>query len=148
MLRYKMNHSDLVGYWNKYVGAWGGKAMTYTFKGYKDGKVVKECEIGPSTKYDLEVNVNKNVLTNEDTYDVSEIRLRHIDEHKSLLDYSSRIVNISVEGPIELIGSNTQALLGGQLTLYIKSKNKNGPAKVTLKMDDITEVINLEVRSR
>lgn len=147
MLRYKMNYSDLVGYWNKYVGAWGGKAMTYTFKGYKDGKVVKECEIGPSTKYDLEVNINKNVLTNEDTYDVSEIRLRHIDEHGSLLDYSNRIVNISVEGPIELIGPNSQALLGGQLTLYIKSKNKNGPAKVTLKMDDITNVINLEVKS-
>lgn len=148
MIKYKMNYSDLVGYWNKYIGAWGGKAMTYSFKGYKDGKVVKECELGPSNKFDLDVRVTKDVLVNEDTYDTTQIKLKHIDEHGSIADYSSRIIKIETDGPIELVGPNEQTLLGGQLTLYIKSKNEKGPAKVTLKMDDITKVINLEVKSR
>jgi len=148
MLKYKMSYSDLVGYWNKYIGAWGGKAMTYTFKGYKDGKAVKECELGPSNKFDLDVKVTKEELVNEDTYDTTQIKLKHVDEHGSIADYSSRIVKIETNGPIELVGPSVQTLLGGQLTLYIKSKNEKGPAKVTLKMDDITKVINLNVKSR
>ena len=64
-----------------------------------------------------------------------------------IANYSNRIIRIKTEGPIELIGPNEQTLLGGQLTIYIKSKQENGPAKVTLKMDDITKVIDLDVKS-
>ena len=148
MIRYKMKYSDLVYYWNKYVGAWGGKAMTYTFKGYKDNKLVQECSIGPSTKFDLNVEIDKDTLVNEDTYDTVQIRLRHEEQFGSLMEYSNRIVKIKCEGPIKLVGPSEQSLLGGQLTLYINSENKNGDAKVTLQMDDITKVINLKVKSR
>ena len=148
MVRYKMNYSDLVYYWNKYVGAWGGKAMTYTFKGYKDGKVVKECKLGPSTHFDLEVNIDKTELINKDTYDTAQIRLKHVDQFGSLMEYSNRIVKIKCEGPVSLVGPTEQALLGGQLTLYVNSENKNGDAKLTITMDNITKVINLLVKSR
>ncbi len=147
MLRYKMKYSDLVYYWNKYVGAWGGKAMTYTFKGYKNGKLVKECEIGPSNHFDLVTKVDKRLLINEDTYDTTQIKLEHADEHHRVATYSSYIVHIETKGPIELIGPKDQALLGGRLTLYIKSKNEKGLAQVTLTMGDITKVIDLEVKS-
>ena len=147
MLRYKMKYSDLVYYWNKYVGAWGGKAMTYTFKGYKNGEIVKECEIGPSHKFDLKVTPMKTELINDDTYDTTQIKVAHVDEHNRIASYSSRIIHSDVEGPIELIGPKDQTLIGGQLSIYLKSKNEKGPAKVTLKMDNITKVINLEVKS-
>ena len=145
MLRYHTNYSDLVHYWNKYVGAWGGKAMTYTFKGYKNNQLVKECEVGPSNKFDLEITPSKTVLHNDETYDTLQIKIKHVDEHKNVLDYSSRVVKISTEGPIELVGPSEQALLGGQLTLYFNSKNKNGHAKVSVTVDDITKSIDLEV---
>ena len=148
MIRYHMSYSDLVYYWNKYVGAWGGKAMTYTFKGYIGGKVVKECEVGPSNKFDLTVALKKDVLVNEDTYDTTQIKIKHVDEHQNVLDYSSRIVHIETKGPIELIGPKDQVLLGGQLTIYIKSKNEKGSGQVSLTLDDITKVINVEVKSR
>lgn len=148
MLRYKMNYDDLVFYWNKYVGAWGGKAKTYVFKGYKNGQIVKEIELGSSKNFTYDIHIDKTELINEETYDTAQIKIAHVDEHNRLAFYSNRVVQIETSGPIELVGPKSQALHGGQLTIYIKSKNKNGPAKVTLKIDDITKVIELNVKSR
>lgn len=146
MFKYKVNYTELVGYWNKYIGAWGGKAKVYKFKGIKDGQVVKECEVGPSTTFDLLVSPRKTELVNEDTYDTTIIRVSHIDNHGNVMEYSSRILEISTTGPIELIGPSHQALLGGQLSIYLKSKQEKGNASVTIKMDDISKTINLTVK--
>ena len=148
MFRYKMKYEDLVFYWNKYVGAWGGIAKTYVFKGYKNGELVKEISIGSSRNFDMKVECKNNILINEDTYDTTQIKIKHVDEHNQIATYSNRVIEIETSGPIELIGPKCQALHGGQMTIYIKSKNENGPAKVTLKMDNITKVIDLEVKSR
>lgn len=148
MIRYKMNYSDLVYYWNKYVGAWGGKAMTYTFKGYKNNALVLTSEVGPSNKFDFETKPSKTTLINEDTYDTLMVRIRHVDEHKNVAEYSSRIVKIETNGPIELIGPKEQSLLAGQLTIYVKSKKENGPASILIKVDDLVKKIDLEVKSQ
>ena len=146
MMRYKISYTELVGYWNKYVGAWGGKAKTYKFKGYINDKVVSELSIGPSDSFDLLVNTNKEELVNEDTYDTLIIRVKHVDSHYRLMQYSDRIIDIKVEGPLELIGKPQQVLLGGQLSIYVKSKNEKGTGKVVIKMDDITKEITVPVK--
>ena len=146
MFRYKIRYTDLVGYWNKYVGAWGGIAKTYKFIGYKNGDKVKEVEIGPSNEFDLEVIPNKLVLENKDTYDTLKVTLRHLDSHKSLMQYSQRIVEIETSGPVCLVGQRLQTLVGGQLTVYINSLNKAGDATVKVKMDDVTKIINIKVK--
>ena len=145
MFKYKVSYTDLVGYWNKYVGAWGGKAKTYKFVGYKDGNKVKEVELGPSDEFDLEVVPNKTVLENKETYDTLKLTLRHIDSHKSLMQYSQRIVEIETSGPIQLVGPKHQTLVGGQLTLYVNSLNKKGSASILVKMDDIVKKVNISV---
>ena len=58
--------------------------------------------------------------------------------------YSQRIINIKTEGSIALIGDENQTLLGGQLSIYVRSKEK-GQGKLTLKMDNIEKVIEFEV---
>ena len=146
MVRYKMNYTDLVGYWNKYVGAWGGMAKTYKFVGYKDGSKVKEVELGPSNEFDLEVIPSKLVLENKDTYDTIKINLRHIDSHNSLMQYSQRIIKVETSGPIQLVGPNLQTLVGGQLTLYINSLNMSGDASVKISMDGIDKKIDIKVK--
>ena len=145
MFKYKVSYTDLVGYWNKYVGSWGGMAKTYKFRGYKDGKQVKEVELGPSNEFDLEVIPNKTVLENKETYDTLKITLRHIDSHKSLMQYSQRIIEIKTEGPISLVGPTQQTLVGGQLTLYVNSQNQTGDASVNIKMDNIEKQILIKV---
>ena len=146
MFRYKVTFTDLVGYWNKYVGSWGGMAKTYKFVGFKDGQKVKEVELGPSNEFDLEVIPNKTELVNEDTYDTLKISLRHVDSHKSLMQYSQRIVEIETEGPITLVGPKSQTLLGGQLTLYVNSQNQTGNAAIKIKMDNLEKTINLKIK--
>ena len=146
MFRYKISYTELVHYWNKYVGSWGGMAKTYKFVGFKDGQKVKEVELGPSNEFDLEVIPNKNELVNEDTYDTLKISLKHVDSHRSLMQYSQRIIEIETEGPIELVGPNKQTLIGGQLTLYVNSLNKSGNATVKIKMDNIEKQIRINVK--
>ena len=146
MFRYKVTYTDLVGYWNEYVGAWGGKAKTYTIKGYKNNKVVKEVELGPSNEFYLEVVPNKTTLINGESYDTLKLTLRHLDNHHSLLHYSNRIINIEVEGPLSLVGPKQQVLLGGQLSLYFNSIGEKGKAKVTLTMDEETHVVDVEIK--
>ena len=136
VIRYKISYSMLVGYWNKYVGAWGGKAKTYTIKGYINEKEVASIEVGPSTTFDLKVTANKTELVNEDTYDTASIRLQYVDEHNNVMEYANRIVKIQTNGPIELIGPKEQVLLGGQLTLFVKSQKGNGKATIKLFYDD------------
>ena len=146
MFKYKVSYTDLVGYWNKYVGSWGGMAKTYKFVGYKDGQKAKEVELGPSNEFDLEVIPRKLVLENKETYDTLKITLRHIDSHKSLMQYSQRIIEVETEGPISLVGPNKQTLVGGQLTLYVNSLIKSGDATVSIKMDNIEKKIQLRVK--
>ena len=146
MAKYKVTYTELVGYWNKYVGAWGGKAKIYKFKGFIKDQAVAEKEIGPSTTFDLEVSMNKTELENEDTYDALRVKIRHIDEHHNLMQYSQRIVELKTEGPISIIGPDRQTLLGGQLGLYVRSKNEKGIGKLIIKMDDIEKVISIPVK--
>ena len=146
MFKYKVNYSELVHYWNKYVGCWGGKAKTFTIKGYKDGQLVKEIEAGPSDLFSFNVEANKIVLVNEDTYDTARIRIQHVDNHNQICSYSSRPVKITTSGCIELIGPNIQTLLGGQLTLFVKSKNQKGKGKVLIEIDDFQKEIVFEVK--
>ena len=145
MFRYKINYTDLVGYWNKYVGSWGGMAKTYKFIGYKDGNRVKEVELGPSNEFDLEVKLSKDVLENKGTYDTLKVSLKHVDSHKSLMQYSQRIIEIETNGPITLVGPNKQTLIGGQLTLYVNSLNNKGDASITIKMDELSKKFNIKV---
>ena len=136
MLKYKVSYTELVGYWNEYIGAWGGKAKTYTIKGYINDRVVKEIELGPSNSFHIESKLNKEELVNGDTYDTLTIKLKHVDEHGSLLHYSNRIVRVETSGPISLVGPSEQVLLGGQLTLYFNSLNKKGEAKIIIRVDN------------
>ena len=136
----------MVLYWNKYVGAWGGKAKIYKFKGFINNQKVVEKEIGPSNRFDLEVKSSKKELVNADTYDALRVRIRHVDEHNNLMQYSQRIVELKTEGPIQLIGPDKQTLLGGQLGVYVRSKNEKGTGKLIIKMDDIEKEISIQVK--
>ena len=144
MLKYKMKYDDLVYYWNKHVASWGGIAKKWTFKGYKDNKEVIVKEIGPSKVFDLKVETNRTTLESRDTYDVTRVKVSHVDEYDSLMYYSQRIISIKTEGAIALIGDENQTLLGGQLSIYVRSKEK-GQGKLTLKMDNIEKAIEFEV---
>ncbi len=146
MNKYKVSYAELVDMYNTYVGSWGGIAKTYTFKGYKGDQLVIEKKVGPSKQFDLEISANKTILENKETYDVARIKIRYIDENGSLMQYANRVIEIKSEGPIKVLGDLHQALVGGQLSLYVLSENKPGKAKVTIKVDNISKEIFFEIK--
>ena len=146
MKKYKVTYAELVDYYNIHVGSWGGMAKTYTFKGYKNNQLVVTKKVGPSKHFDLSIEPSKTILENTDTYDACRVTIKHIDENGSLMQYSNRVIKIETEGPIRLLGDNAQALLGGQLSLFVLSKNEKGKAKIRISMDDISNEIELQIK--
>ena len=146
MKKYKVTYAELVDYYNIHVGSWGGMAKTYTFKGYKDDQLVVQKKVGPSKNFDLQVETSKTVLKNEETYDAARVVIKHVDENGSLMQYSNRVVKIETEGPIKVLGDSAQSLLGGQLSLFVFSKNEPGKSRLTISMDGIVKEIKFEVK--
>ena len=146
MKKYKVTYAELVDYYNIHVGSWGGMAKTYTFKGYKDDQLVVQKKVGPSKNFDLQVETSKTVLKNEETYDAARVVIKHIDENGSLMQYSNRVIKIETEGPIKVLGDSAQALLGGQLSLFVFSKNEPGKSRLTISMDGIVKEIKFDVK--
>ena len=62
------------------------------------------------------------------------------------MQYSNRVIKIETEGPIRIAGDSAQSLLGGQLSLFVFSKNKPGKTRIRISMDDIVKEINIEVK--
>ena len=146
MLKYKTSYQDVVDLWNEHIAAWGGLAKTFVFKGYiKDKEVISE-ESGPSKQVVLDAKLIKKVLVNEDTFDTTRIVVKHLDEHGSLCRYSNRVIHIETSGPIKLYGEPYQALLGGQLSVYIRSENKPGKGNVKISMDRQVKEFEIEVK--
>ena len=92
------------------------------------------------------IGFSKQELINGDTYDAVSIHLRHIDENESTMQYSNRVIEIETDGPIKVLGPKHQALLGGQLTLYVFSENKSGKGKIKISLDNISKEISINVK--
>lgn len=146
MTRYKINYGDVVDIYNNCIGSWGGEAKSFVFKGYKNDELVVTKKLGASVKFDLSIECKKKILVNEDTYDATRIVLKHVDNNGTLMQYSNRIIHIETSGPIRVLGEKDQCLLGGQLSLFVFSKNEKGIGTIKVKMDDIEKEISLEVK--
>ena len=144
-LKYHAKYQEIVDLWNEHISAWGGLAKTYKFVGYKNDTEVIVKELGPSKKNVLEVSVTKDTLINEETYDTTRVIVRHLDEHGMLSNYSNRVIEIETSGPIQIYGPSHQALLGGQISIFVRSLNKKGDAKIKIKMDDQVQEISIKV---
>ncbi|MBQ2184795.1 MAG: glycoside hydrolase family 2 protein, partial [Lachnospiraceae bacterium] len=132
MLFRHMKMDDAVQLYNKYVGDWGGSATTYRFEAVKDGKVVKEIRKAPMTKVNFEIKADRTDLKEDNTYDVSCIRIRAVDENGNLLNYFNDPVILSIEGDAAIIGPEVISLSGGMGGTYVKSIGKAGKAKLTV----------------
>ncbi len=144
--KYHLKWDDLVDLWNEHVAAWGGKAKTFTFKAIKDDEVVGTRTLGASTTFSYVYEVSKTTLVNEETYDVSEVHIQFVDEYNNIMRYATNALKLEVSGPIELMGPSLMTTLGGQVTIYIKSKEGTGKAKLTITSERETKVIEFEVK--
>ena len=144
---YGMKINDIVNLYTKYAGDWGGTSREYRFDAIMQGKVVKSVTKNPMNKGILKADVYKNVLTDAETYDMTTIRIRAVDEYENLLNYSNEPVKIEVSGPVEIVGPSVVSLRGGMSGTYIKTTGEAGQASVNISNPQLGEqIINLEVK--
>lgn len=138
IIKYKMNYSDAVALYAKYVASWGEKSTIYRFEGFREDNLCIHVEKDASAKGNLSVNVDMNELTEEKTYDVTRVVVKYADAYGQPLHYANWVVKVFIDGPIEVIGPSEFALIGGVRAFWIKTIGTRGEAslKVTLENGD------------
>lgn len=149
LVRYRMSMDEIVDLYTKYIGDWGGTATEYKFEAIKNGKVVKTVFKTTMDKPSLKAEVSSNVLEEKNSYDVAAVRIRAVDENGNTLAFCGEALELSVEGPIELIGPKIVPLRGGMTGTYVKTIGETGNAMLNISNPQLGSVkIAFEVKGQ
>ncbi len=132
MLRNKLSFNKGTELFSKYVGDWGGKRTVYKFEGYKNNKLVKSVVKSAVISTNLDIKIDNSELLIGDTYDATRIVVKAVSEENNLLPFANDVIEIKAEGPIEVIGDTSLALIGGVRGIYMKTIGQVGEAKITI----------------
>ena len=132
LLKYRMSIDHAAKLYELYVGKWGLESVEYSFVGIKDQLVVITKKVGTSHQNDLLVQADALEIAETSTYETTRIIVKHLDHLGNPLTYSNEVLNIKIDGPLELIGPCNIALIGGSIGFYVKTKQIKGVAKITV----------------
>ena len=76
----------------------------------------------------LECTVHNPILTDGPTWDCAAVGLRAIDQNGNLLPYCGEAVQLSVEGPLRILGPSVVPLRGGMAGTYLATTGEAGPS--------------------
>ena len=146
-LKGKMKISQMVDLVTKYFANWGDEQVEYRFDGYKDGKLVKSVTRTAVKSQALAVRADSLSLTEDNTYDVTRIELMCVDQNGNRLPFANNAINISVDGPVKVIGPEQFALVGGARAFWVRTTGKSGKATVTISGEGLgTQSVELDVK--
>ena len=110
-------------------------------------QLVVTKKAGPTKSNHLNVSIEDSILEEKETYDVTKINIKHLDEHDRVLQYSNEIMTLNTEGPVQVIGPKQRVLRGGSTAFYIKTTGETGKAKCTILTERLgNHTIELEVK--
>ena len=128
-----MKHSPiLIDGFVSAVDDWGGASIAYRFDAVLDGKVVASVTKIPMTRGSLEIKAYKTHLIENESYDVSAIRIRAVDEYGNTLYYSSEPIVATAEGVVQVLGPSVTSLKGGFGGIYVKTIGERGKGRLTI----------------
>lgn len=131
--KHKMTIDQAAKFYEKYVGKWGQESITYRFEAMKNNEVVASKVVGSTDGSKLVISVDDSVLDETDTYQVTRVIVEHVNENNNPLTYSTEVISIDINGPLELIGPNILPLTGGSTGFYVKTINKKGISHIKVK---------------
>ena len=114
----------------KIVGYIDGKAVIE--KNYLNNPTFKALEVTPD---DYEINA----VSDGSAWDATRITVKAIDAIGNRLPYINEAITIEVKGNGELIGNDNPVLEGGYYSFWVKSNNKKGSIKITVKNKRVEE---------
>ena len=146
MLRYKLNFSDGVKLFNKYVSGWGGEGEEWKFQGIWNGKEGKSVTLAHSSKLHLDIIKDTSVLYEGNGYDETLVRIRVLDEFNNPAPYAQLPLSIETSGSIENAGYNLLTLEGGMGGVIIKTNGGIGKGVLSLSSELGHMDVEFEVR--
>ena len=149
MLSFRLSAQELLRMYYKYIGVLGSPTSVYRFEAVWHGRAVKTVIREPVQSVRLECTVHNPILTDGPTWDCAAVSLRAIDQNGNLLPYCSEAVQLSVEGPVEILGPSVVPLRGGMAGTYLATTGEAGRAVLHCKMEGAldTEAV-LTIRCR
>ena len=146
MLRYKLNFSDGVKLFNKYVSGWGGEGEEWKFQGIWNGKEGKSVTLAHSSKLHLDIIKDTSVLYEGNGYDETLVRIRVLDEFNNPAPYAQLPLSIETSGSIENAGYSLLTLEGGMGGVIIKTNGGIGKGVLSLSSELGHMDVEFEVR--
>jgi beta-galactosidase len=135
-----LKSTDILEFYNKYVGNWGGKVTTYRFDAVKNGQVVKSVEKRPMEYIVLNAQVSHTALKEGNTYDVAAVRIQALSDCGNQLSYYQEPVILQTSGSIALIGPSVISLKGGAGGTYVKTIGEAGQGTLTISGESFAPV--------
>ena len=133
----RLSFGDMFDIVTKYIAGWGDEQVSYTFEGYKDGKLVATVVKSAVTELHLEVKADSSVLHEGDTYDATRIELVAKDQNGNRAPFCDSTVKVSVKGPAKVIGPKEFPLVGGDRAFWIRTTGEKGKVTVTVDANTI-----------
>ena len=134
MAVYHMKFEDAYMLFGKYIGGWGETATVFRFEAIKDGKVAATVVKKAFERICIRTDISSDILHDDRTYDVAEIRIRITDENGNIQSFFNGDLKIVSEGDIEVIGPENAFISGGMGGIYVRSIGKKGVGKIRIEM--------------
>ena len=128
----------------KYLGDWGGDVVEWRFDALKNGEVVKSVRKGGDpVKLSLSVVPASRTLREGDTYDMTAVRVRVLDENGNVAPYAQVPVLFTLTGDAALVGPAAVTAEGGMCGTYVRTLGRAGQALLTVSAPG-TESVTVE----
>lgn len=137
--KYGISLDQAAKLYETYVGKWGLESLEYKFEAIKDDVVVLTQIKGSTYENDLVVVQDDKELSETSTYETTRVVVKHLDSNNNPLLYSNEVLQVSIDGPLELIGPSTISLIGGSIGLYFKTVGETGQATITINSNNYSE---------
>ena len=149
MYSLRLSWNELVQLYYKYIGVLGSPAAVYRFEAVWHGRAVRTVVKEPVQSVRLECTVHNPILTDGPTWDCAAVSLRAIDQNGNLLPYCGEAVQLSVEGPLRILGPSVVPLRGGMAGTYLATTGEAGPARLHCRMEGALDAeVSLTIRCR
>ncbi len=135
--KYKMKVEDGFRMFYTYSVGWGSKKVTYRFEGYQNDQLIKTVIKEDNEAFSYEINLNKEKLVIDQTYDVLKVHVKKVNQQQELTHYAFDPFHVECSGAIELIGPSQLNLHSGELAFWVRSLKK-GKGKVKISFNDQT----------
>ena len=135
MLKNRLSYQRAVGFYERYVGNWGEKSLTWRFEGIRDGKVVLTVEKGAASDGGLFVLPDRTSLCEAETWDACRVVIRHLDARGNRCVHSREVVAVNAEGAGEIIGPRLLPLTGGATAFWVRTNGMAGKLSVAVRSE-------------